>query len=312
MKCPQCANENGNELLYRGVDSDRPKGARLPIVRCGSCSLAFTDPSAIPKEELYYEGYYGEARSESGANKAAVSLFQIERRKLSFGGTTPKRVLDVGCGDGTYLRNLPAGVERYGYEPSDAGRKSLAAYGMTYLEIDSPPAELVGSFDLITLWQSFEHIENPDEVLRKVRALLAPNGTLFLSVPHFASWQAKVFGPRWFHLDPTRHVYHYTKPVLEAVLAKNEFKIDRLSTMSLEYGVFGWWQSLFNLLPMDFNMGFKILKARKKYPRSLSTTASLVVYAVLAIPFAVIGTVMMFVEGLFGRGGVINLRASRR
>src|SRR5262249_20717718 len=154
-----------------------------------------------------------------------------------------------------------------------------------------------------------EHVDAPLDLLDKVKKVLAPGGRVFVSVPNIASLQARIFRSRWFHLDPTRHMFHYTPETLTRLLEKAGFHVVRRTTASLEYGVFGWWQSFFNGLPMDFNMGYKVLKARKKYAPELKTILSLAVYAVLGLPLALLSLVLSLFETLLGHGGVIQVIA---
>jgi 2-polyprenyl-3-methyl-5-hydroxy-6-metoxy-1,4-benzoquinol methylase len=227
---------------------------------------------------------------------------------LSFGIQKPRSVLDVGCGDGTYLRYLPESVQRAGYEPSAAGQKSLAAMGLKFFDIDSSGLETT-HFDLVTMWQSLEHVDQPDALLQKVKPLLGTNGELFVSVPNFASLQSKVYRTHWNHLDPTRHLFHYTQETLFRLLERNGFAIESVTTFSFEYGVFGWWQSFFNLLSIDFNMAYKILKRRKSYPKTFQHTKALALHALLGLPMAVLALGLAFIDSMFARGAVIQVRA---
>ena len=71
---------------------------------------------------------------------APVDEFHIGGRKASedfldqLGFRADKHVLDVGCGDGTFLRHLPSEIHVFGYEPSQAGRQSLERHNISYLD----------------------------------------------------------------------------------------------------------------------------------------------------------------------------------
>jgi len=299
-------------MLFLGINSDFPESSQVAIARCGRCSVAFSNSAEAYQtfEDLYFEGYFGESTGERALNKLAISLFQSERRSLALGGTKVARVLDVGCGDGTFLRFLPEGIDRFGYEPSAAGRKKLSQLGIEHLDIDSYAPEYEHSFDLITLWQSFEHIQSPDLLFLKLRRLVAPSGRIFISVPNFGSLQAKLFRGRWFHLDPTRHVFHYEMKTLEEICGRNGFELTWSTTFSFEYGVFGFWQSLFNLTPFEFNMGYKLLKGRMQFRPSLKGIAGLVIYALLGLPFGLLSVILASIEAGLGRGAVLQGKAS--
>jgi SAM-dependent methyltransferase len=307
--CPRCGAENRSKVVFMGINADVPRSARFPIVRCLDCGIAFTagSPATETEEGLYFEGYYGEATGERLSNRLAIAVFQKERQSLVMGDRMPSKVLDVGCGDGTFLRCLPAGVERFGYEPSLAGRNALTKYSVHQFDLDSPASGNEASFDLITLWQVFEHVDTPDDLLQKLRRLLATGGSVFISVPNFGSLQARIFRGRWFHLDPARHLFHYEKKTLGDACWRNGFDAGWRTTKSLEYGVFGWWQSFFNLIPFDFNMGYKILKGRKKYPLTPVNLLALAVYGLLAVPVGILSVGLMLLEASLGKGAVLQV-----
>jgi 2-polyprenyl-3-methyl-5-hydroxy-6-metoxy-1,4-benzoquinol methylase len=307
MHCIACGGHSFRTLLA-GINADAPEAPRIPILGCTSCGLAASDRAAIAAapEQLYFEGYYGERAAT--ATGLLVRLFQRERHFHALRDSSGGNILDVGCGDGTFLENLPPSWQPMGYEPSASGQNELRRKGIPTLDVFG--REAAGrKFDVITLWQSFEHVERGAELLSALRERIKPGGYLFVSVPNFESVQARVFGARWFHLDPTRHLFHFRRSDLAALLAKSGWRVERHTTFSLEYGVFGWWQSLFNVLPLEFNKGYKLLKARKRFERSAANIAEGLIYALLAIPFAGAAAGFMALETLLGRGGVIQVKA---
>jgi 2-polyprenyl-3-methyl-5-hydroxy-6-metoxy-1,4-benzoquinol methylase len=80
-----------------------------------------------------------------------------------------------------------------------------------------------GSFDVITMWHSLEHVHHPLPILQAARELLAPGGKILVAVPNFAGLPFEWFGPSWFALDLPRHLVHFTPNTLIAMLAKAGF-----------------------------------------------------------------------------------------
>jgi SAM-dependent methyltransferase len=101
------------------------------------------------------------------------------------------RVLDVGCGRGNFLRHLAhrcPGSTRVGIE-LDADRASAARAADPKAHIETGEAAAVlqglpGPFDLVTLWDVFEHLVDPRDVLRALADRLAPGGAVFLQTIH--------------------------------------------------------------------------------------------------------------------------------
>jgi predicted SAM-dependent methyltransferase len=65
----------------------------------------------------------------------------------------------------------------------------------------------------------FEHMDNPLAVLKRLRELLKPSGTLLIRIPVSDSYAWRKYGVNWFQLDAPRHFYlHTTRSI--AYLAK--------------------------------------------------------------------------------------------
>jgi SAM-dependent methyltransferase len=308
--CPFCRSSQMT-VLFEGINADAPQAPAIPLVHCRSCgsvvSTALFSAGPSKSETDYTDGYYGEQASSKGLNRLFIGLFQRERQKI-LTARRPGTILDVGCGDGTFLDFLPTGWRKFGYEPSSLGRRILERKNdISFYDFVAEPPIKQG-FDVITFWQSLEHIPDPARALRTVKKILNEGGMLFISVPNFGSWQANFFGRCWFHLDPSRHYHHYTAATLKKLLAEEGFQIDHVGTLSFEYGVFGWLQSFLNMSPLEFNLVYKILK--RKAPMSAHRWFGFSVCAaltVLLLPFSCLLTVL---EAAFVSGAVLNIKAS--
>ncbi len=142
--------------------------------------------------------------------------FGYLRRCISFlkGVPTTARILDAGCGDGRFLKELlSAGYANlYGTDYS--------ARALTFAKLFVPEATFAeatlqklpyedGFFDKVFLIETLEHIpptEIPD-VLRELTRILAPRGELIITVPSLK------LGP------PTlKHYQHFTPESLTQTL----------------------------------------------------------------------------------------------
>jgi len=98
------------------------------------------------------------------------------------------RVLEIGCGVGTFTRRLIAAPAVTGVVSIDV---SQAAVDATRRAVTDPRAdirladarEVEGRFDLIVCMNVLEHIEDDQAALRHIWNLVVPGGTLFLLVP---------------------------------------------------------------------------------------------------------------------------------
>ncbi|MBI4503061.1 MAG: class I SAM-dependent methyltransferase [Gemmatimonadetes bacterium] len=103
------------------------------------------------------------------------------------------RVLDYGCGDGTFLALLMRGTSPPRHAVGAEITPDLVTDCRTRLggipnlsfvlisELEQP--EHRGAYDMVSCMEVLEHVVRIDEVLDQLTALLAPGGRLLISVP---------------------------------------------------------------------------------------------------------------------------------
>jgi 2-polyprenyl-3-methyl-5-hydroxy-6-metoxy-1,4-benzoquinol methylase len=235
--CLLCGRDDAaivGEAADRG--SQAHAGLRFAVVQCRRCGLAYTNPRPTPETigRFYPTDYRPHAPREKRAIRLPSRFWSRvlgrpcpERRGcLSHDGGS--RLLDFGCGGGSYLRRMSElGWRVAGVDASPRAVESIREQlGLeTHLgSLPHPDLELE-SFDVITMWQSLEHVHRPLEVLRAAYGLLTPGGKVVISVPNFASLPAKWFGEHWFGLDLPRHLTHFTRSTLSGMLEAAGFRI---------------------------------------------------------------------------------------
>jgi SAM-dependent methyltransferase len=132
-------------------------------------------------------------------------------------------LLDVGCGEGRFLWALdPARWRRTGVELSAETVARMAGrvpdLRLVAGDLDSPALE-AGGFDVVTFWHVLEHLPDTPAVLARARDLLRPGGRLVVSLPNFASLQARLFRRHWYGFDDVpRHLHHFSPDSLARLL----------------------------------------------------------------------------------------------
>jgi hypothetical protein len=86
-------------------------------------------------------------------------------------------------------------------------------------------------------------------MLATVHRLLRKDGVLVLTVPNFASLQARIFRARWYHLEVPRHLYHFDPVSLRRLLDRQGFRVDRERHDSAEHNWAGILGSIMPLTP---------------------------------------------------------------
>jgi SAM-dependent methyltransferase len=156
-----------------------PRGD-IVLARCESC--AFTWNQAFDPKRTEYEGHYENALHYSGVfrNYAAALVDHLVDRYSLRG----RDVIEIGCGDGEFLRQLcAAGSNRgTGFDPSLEREVRSAAVHLVP-RVYGPEDSGVNA-DLVCCRQVLGHIERPVEFLREIRRTLgARRSVLFFEVP---------------------------------------------------------------------------------------------------------------------------------
>jgi SAM-dependent methyltransferase len=136
------------------------------------------------------------------------------------------RVLDAGCFEGHLLDDIAAQKpwQAYGLEPNAQAVEIARSkghcvwHGRAEGAVEIIPAPYM--FDVIFMGQSIEHVDDPVQVLCRLRLLLAPGGVLVVSTPNLDSRQIDWFGPTWAHWHAPYHRYIFSRKGLFALARK--------------------------------------------------------------------------------------------
>lgn len=266
------------------------------VLRCPECGLGHTSPVPSDLGRYYGATYYG------GRHGITERLCLARRARILEGASAGRRgaLLDVGCGEGTFITAMAAG----GWSGSgvEIGRAAEIARDRGVTVHPTLAAAASGApYAAVTLWHSLEHLPSPLEALAAVRAMMTPEATLIVAVPDAGGWQARGFGARWAHLDPPRHLFHFDTGSLSRVLERCRFGVERLLHQELEYDLFGWIQSASNLILDEPNVLYTRLTRGRAPGRGAREVAALALGAVLA-PAALAAT---WAGSAAGRGGTL-------
>lgn len=236
---------------------DPDSGEAFDIVACPSCGLGHTEP--IPADiGAYYGGvYYGNRHSFTARYCARRRVRLLE----SATGGTRGALLDIGCGDGTFLEAAATrGYRVIGTELGAAAERARRANLDVRSSLDEVRPE--GPFDAITMWHTLEHFPSPRETVASAASLLSENGVFIAAVPNANGLQARAFRGSWFHFDVPRHLFHFGPKSLERLLEEAGFRVERWYHQEFEYDLFGWMQSALNAALDRPNVLFQAVTGR--------------------------------------------------
>ena len=302
-KCVVC----DTPLLRHIASNDYLSNERFEVYFCPSCGLGRTLPLVAPEElgKYYAAGYY--KKRKSGADNH-INNGRLRRVTKRSSGT--KRVLDIGCGNGGLVEKFSdAGWDAQGVEmaPPEHFVSDDVQKKIFIGDVRTAPYE-PHSFDVITLFHVLEHLPEPRSYLEKAHELLTNNGLLVIEVPNVASLQARMIRGKWFNLDVPRHVFHFTPRSLTTILQQSGFTIEHMAHYSRIYSLFGFLQSLLNLVTRRNNILFDFLNGKvtlKNYAAQNIHLSDLILTALFCPPAFAIALPLTFLESLFKRGGII-------
>ena len=234
VRCNYCGRDN-SEVVNRGPDLylNRPGDYRL--VRCRNCGLIYQNPR-LTREELlehypttHYERYLPAAEEEETILRRVDRWRGIARRRKRITQLARRigHLLDVGCATGSFLDMM----RTHGWQVSGVELNPDAArYARQRLQLDVRTGTLEQAqfssqaFDVVTMWDVFEHVLDPRQTLSEVRRILRPGGLLALSLPNPSSLEARLFGDSWAGWDRPRHLHLFTPAMLSHYLVDAGFQ----------------------------------------------------------------------------------------
>jgi len=285
-------------------------------VYCRSCQTAFTWPHCSRKEQsAYYPQAYHQKETMLGRSgvpflrllqglmaeqraRTAEKLLGLERSAIT--------VLDIGCGRGDFLRRMSRrGWRTYGVEPSSAPSDAAVddpPYGSApiidrgFIEDVPLPDSL---FDVITLWHTIEHVEDPVWLLQEAHRALKDNGLLAIAVPNFCSLEARCCGKYWLGLDIPRHLYHFSSASIRQLVERAGFRVEVQRSSVLDTPLSLWYSAIYGLrawLGLDTHIA--------------GLYGTLV--AVVTLPVVLLPAVLARIYSLFCPGELIELYCRKR
>lgn len=249
--CRLCRS-TGSMLVHAQVHDYITKQV-FDVRRCSFCGVAFTYPQPTSIHRFYPPHY---RRYGSVVHALLRLLYELRARAWVRRFKSTGLALEIGCGDGWMLRAL----RNQGWKV--VGNERTVQSTMFASTVNGLPVFVGGlealkrenCFDLIILFQVLEHLADPLKTLKQCAKLLKPDGTLVVAVPNMESWQSRLTGPFWFHLDVPRHLFHFSSRSLSYALGLAGFDVVGTRFVSIEHDPYGWVQSFLNLVGFQRNL----------------------------------------------------------
>lgn len=245
VKCNLCGI-GATRTVFLARDTNIGTEGEFPIVQCRNCGFVYSNPR-LTGEALaiaYNSERYGSYQTIFHDVRLPTPEHLRRAKWLSMVCQTGTMV-DIGCGDGLFLKAMESHKWRViGLEPDERainfGREKLG------LDVRDTVIEDISEeqLELVTLWDSLEHLPDPTYVLSRVNEKLKSGGRVAISVPNWDSLERKVFQAGWIAVDAPRHLSHFTPDSLRRLLTKTGFETESLEmrapVMSLASNILRW------------------------------------------------------------------------
>lgn len=241
--CNLCGEERFEAVYQDCKDVYEFGGPLFSVVRCVGCGLVRTRPRPTQTSigRYYGPGYV----SWKGANRRPPRWIQAPFRlphRLRYGRASEElpppphpgaRVLDIGAGTGRLVEAMQKlGWKASAIEPDPSAAATIRSRRRAH-EVLVERAERVelpsDHFDEIICVHTAEHLHDPVGVMRKAWDWLRPDGRIRLWVPNFDSVERRLFGRYWNGLDVPRHLHHFSRGTITALLRACGFRVERIA-----------------------------------------------------------------------------------
>lgn len=233
--------ESNNIHGYSNLNAEE----KFKVFRCKKCGNIFLPGIAV--NDRYYKKYYLEDYyTVEFRNKLFTFLVKfvdtisyLMKQRIILNNSNEKRrirLLDIGCGTGGFLSRLSdTRFEMSGIEVNKNAVSVAKEKGLNVEVGDFLKSKRSGTYDVITMWQVLEHLNEPQRAVQKVYKMLGKGGLFVFGVPNSDALGFKIGGKFWYHLDSPRHLFIPNEQNLRALLKKNKFRVESIISEFYDY-----------------------------------------------------------------------------
>jgi len=199
----------------------------MQLVLCPQCALVFN--SLFDPTLLEYDSSYDNSLDFSDRFRDYLNEL-VDRLILTY-GLRKKRILEIGCGKGTFLRLLcrKGANEGIGFDPTFGSEGGAVGEGSVTFVRDMYRGDLDGKPpDVVCFRHVLEHLDNPARFLRDLRCSF-PAGSAAAVYCEVPNAEAVFGGPSIWDII-YQHVSYFTAPALRHLFESNGFRILNIGT----------------------------------------------------------------------------------
>ena len=207
-------------------------GEHTQIVQCHECGYVYSNPTWDSDELL---SAYNDVEDTTYVNEHEGRILTFSKHLQALekvaGSGQGRTLLDVGAYTGVFVEvACQAGWDAVGIEPSNWAVAQAQSRGVPVLQGTlSDEALQTRTFDVVTLWDVIEHVDDPAEILRQSFERLKPGGMLAIHTMDIDSLTARLMGARWPWLM-AMHIHYFSKQTLAEMVRRIGFDVAWIGT----------------------------------------------------------------------------------
>jgi len=218
-QCPLCKEED-HETFANINDW-------MTIENCNNCNYAYAShfPNVIKDVYDCDDQLDNAVEVYHSTREYRKNRFGIERVGIIKEFHKSGDILDIGCGTGWFLEVARAeGFNVTGQELSP----QLAEFTHNNFEIPTyscPVSEITDSFDVITMFDLIEHVQDPMQLLKDCKNRLNPNGIILAFTPNFDSYGITEMKEYSSLISPPGHLHYFTQDSINKICELSGMKV---------------------------------------------------------------------------------------
>ncbi len=194
-QCVNCGSDNFSTLyrfLYGGDTYYGGTARPIHVMACAGCGLIRLEAATDGHDAQDIHDFWWEKTwldTYKAFHARIIKSFDGKLDSLE-GKTKGRNILDIGCGCGFFLAAARArGWKTAGIDISQpAIDYANTVLGLSVKHADSSDAGFAdNAFDVVTMWDVIEHLEDPVAVLAQARRVLKPGGIIVIETPNAES-----------------------------------------------------------------------------------------------------------------------------
>ncbi|MFQ5421459.1 MAG: class I SAM-dependent methyltransferase, partial [Anaerolineae bacterium] len=227
VRIPATIHQNGHLDVSVFRCTSPGYGRHAQIVECKNCGYVYANPRWAGDDLLdAYEAVEDETYVAERLGRELTFRHHLRQMEQKIGGGDGRSLLDVGAYIGVFVEiAAEAGWNACGVEPSAWAAAEAQKRGVNVVHGTQDASALHSrQFDVVTMWDVIEHVDDPSGEMAKAFELLKPGGWLVAHTMDIDSLTARLMGTRWpWFMD--MHIHYFSQQTMRQMLEKNGFQV---------------------------------------------------------------------------------------